>query len=324
MSDFINHYYCGEEALKLLDNPIRSIIDRNRTLFSFGCQGPDFFLYHGALPWVKNLDYAKFGETIHKSETNQLFSVMIEYYQKTEDLVIKEKILSYIMGYACHHSLDSITHPFIFYYSGFASHLHKAYEMILDVLNCKHQGYDDAITFDTKKIIPVMDADIQMIQDFHAYILKGFSNEELPETAVKTCIDDYSQLLSIFPDPTGIKRAFAKIVEKIIQKPHAFSKAFIQKNIKDKDDYLNLDHNQWLHPCDKDIISEASYPDLFDKAIQDAADKITGLYNVSSQVIANQEISDLIKNFSFETGEVFNYENNQNTIKMKYYCPKNF
>lgn len=291
MSDFINHYHCGEEALKLVDDSITAIIGKNRVLFDFGCQGPDFFLYHGVVPWRKNLGYAKFGEVIHKSETNLLFSAMIDFYQKTEDIVIKEKILSYIMGYACHHSLDSITHPFIFFFSGFAAHLHKEYEMILDVLNCKHQGYDDAVTFDSKRIIPVSDIDIQMIQDFHVYIIDRISGEKLPDTAVNTCIHDYSSLLSLFPDALGIKRMLAKIIEKIIQKPHAFSKAFIQKNIKDIDDYMNLGHSQWLHPCDKDIASDASYPDLFEKAIHDAASKITGLFHVASQNSVEQEIS---------------------------------
>jgi len=324
MSDFINHYHCGEESLKLVEDSIIKLIDKNRILFYFGCQGPDFFLYHGVVPWHKNLGYASFGEIVHKSETNLLFSAMIEFYQKTDAIDVKEKILSYIMGYACHHSLDSITHPFIFFFSGFAAHLHKEYEMILDVLNCKHQGYKDAVTFDSKKIIPVKDIDIQMIQDFHSYVIERISGETLPETAVKTCIDDYSQLLSLFPDPLGIKRMLAKIIEKIIQKPHAFSKAFIQRNIKDIDDYMNLKHSQWLHPCDKDIVSDASYPDLFQRAIQDAATKMDGLYLVYGQNDIAQKTSKVIKNSSFETGEVFKYENNKNMIKMKYYSPKDF
>jgi hypothetical protein len=324
MSDFINHYHCGEEVLKMVDDSITRLIDKNRTLFNLGCQGPDFFLYHGVIPWHKNLGYANFGEIVHKSETNLLFSAMIEFYQNTENIDMKEKVLSYIMGYACHHSLDSITHPFIFFFSGFAAHLHKEYEMILDVLNCKHRGYDDAVAFDSKKIIPVKDVDIQMIQDFHVYIIERISGEKLPDSAVNTCIHDYSSLLSLFPDALGIKRMLAKIIEKIIQKPHAFSKAFIQKNIKDIDDYMNLGHSLWLHPCDKDIASDASYPDLFEKAIHDGASKITGLFRVASQHNIEQEIVKIIKNFSFETGEVFNYENNKNTIKMKYYSPKDF
>ena len=324
MSDFINHYYCGDEALKLVDDSIKEIIEKNRILFNFGCQGPDFFLYHGVLPWNKNFGYAKFGEIIHASETNLLFATMIEYYQKPENTKIKDNILSYILGYACHHSLDSISHPFIFFFSGFASHLHKEYEMILDVLNCKHQGYDDAVTFDSKKIIPASDTDIQMVQDFHAYVIERISGKALPEDAVKTCIGDYSQLLSLFPDSLGIKRGLAKIIEKIIGKPHYFSKAFIQKNIKDIDDYMNLKHNKWLHPCDKDIVSDTSYPDLFEKAVQDASTKMTGLFQISGDNDTNQEIAKIIKNFSFETGEVFNYENSKNTIKMKYYSPKDF
>ncbi|KUK71960.1 MAG: hypothetical protein XD91_1618 [Clostridiales bacterium 38_11] len=319
MSDFINHYYCGDEALKLVDDRIIEIIDKNRILFNFGCQGPDFFLYHGVVPWHKN-----FGEIIHSSETNLLFSAMVEYYQRTEDADAREKILSYIMGYACHHSLDSISHPFIFFFSGFATHLHKKYEMILDVLNCKHQGYTDAVNFDSKKIIPASDIDIQMIQDFHTHIIERISGKTLPKNAVSICIGDYSKLLSLFPDPHGIKKRIAQIIEKVIRKPHAISKVFIQKNIEDIDDYLNLCHSQWLHPCDKDIVSYASYPDLFDSAIQDAAAKITGLFWVSDHSNFKQETSQIIKNLSFKTGEVFHYENNQNMIKMKYYSPKNF
>ncbi|MBN2287037.1 MAG: zinc dependent phospholipase C family protein [Tissierellales bacterium] len=321
MSDFINHHYCGEDALGLINKEPRQIIEKNRILYNLGCQGPDFFLYHGALPWNKH-SFAPLGSKIHASETNKLFMKSVEYIKNLPNQAMRERAIAYLMGFACHHSLDAFSHPFIYYFSGKDNDLHKEYEMILDVLNSQLYGRKPAIDFDFTALFDLSNEDLSVVTSIYTYLFKELHQISMPEEAVASSIQKYAFLLRLFPDRNGFKRKISKAIEKIIKHPHIISKVFIQSNIRDIDDYLNLTQQIWLHPCDKNITSKESYPDLFDRSIHDASQKINALYHFIQEPFSPSDLSNVIRNLSFETGEIFQYENNQNIIEMKWFKPK--
>jgi hypothetical protein len=334
MSDILNHYYCGELAIELIDNDIREAILKNRKLFNLGTQGPDFFLYQGVAPWRKNKGYRKYGGIIHKGETNKLIYHLFKYADLIEDNDEKKQILSYAMGFVCHLSLDSISHPFIFYHSGLYkkgdrnteiySHYHKEYEMILDALNSKSLKKISSVDFPYQETFTPTNKNIFAIQHLYEFLIKETINEQLPENAVFDCIKDYMDLFSFFPDKSGIKKIFFGILEKITGHPHAVTKALIQKEFEDKDDYMNLNHKEWVHPCDETIKSKDSYADLFNRAVYDTTKKINQLYKLIDSDFSIDDISNIIHNVSFSTGSVHNYVDGVNKIEMKYCNVKEF
>ncbi|SHJ60981.1 Zinc dependent phospholipase C [Dethiosulfatibacter aminovorans DSM 17477] len=334
MSDILNHYYCGELALEQIDAEIKNIILKNRTLFDLGTQGPDFFLYHGAAPWRKNRGYGKYGGLIHKSETDRLIYNMLKHIDSIDDKTSKEKAISYAMGFVCHLSLDSISHPFIFYYSGvytkgdkateIHAHLHKEYEMILDALNSKRLGKIRSVYFPYRETFTPDPQNTEIIQQLYESLIEELTGENLPENAVSICIDDFMDLFSIFPDRSGIKKKLLGVLERIAGHPHAITKALIQKEFDDKDDYLNLKHGEWVHPCYKTIKSTESYVDLFDMAVKDAAKKINQLFKLIDSDFSIDDVAEIIHNVSFETGSVHNYVDGINRCEMKHCSVKKF
>jgi hypothetical protein len=324
MSDFINHHFCGEEAYNLLDEDIRSLIDKHRVLFNLGCQGADFFLYHGVFPWQKKSSFSYLGTLIHKSETNELFLKFVDFIKSIPDETEKEQATVYLLGFLCHHSLDSISHPFIFFYSGDNSDLHKEYEKILDVLNSKINGINPAIDFDFENITSLSDFDISLVTNIYTFLFKEIFNMEMPKNAVSASIKSYFSLINMFPDKRGIKTMLAKAAEAIIKKPYCLSKVFIKPSIKDIDDYMNLDHEEWIHPCYENLSSRESYPDLFYRSAVDTSAKIPRFLDLIDSSVSYDDIDKIIKNASFETGEIFHYENKVNTIEMNNYNPKTF
>ena len=329
MSDFINHYRCGQEALATVDSNTRNIIVKNRVLFNLGCQGPDFFLYHGIVPWKKDHGFAQYAQWIHQGPSNKLFHSMAHFYYTLKDPSHKNKAIAYILGYLCHHTLDAITHPFVFYFSGLDAHLHKEYEMALDVLNAQHQGYPPAYQFNFNELYSLDPLDITIIQNIHHHILSSIWEMMMPESAVPTCLKDMAFMTRLFPDPTGLKRRVAKSIESIINRPHIFSKAFLNKSYPDLDDYMNLTRQIWCHPCNAHLTYNFSYPDLYHQSVQSAAKKLVDFSTIIQNTDYQDEglerqIAGIIKNSSFETGEVFSYENLVNTIPMKHFQPKRF
>ena len=334
MSDILNHYYCGELALELIDTEIKTVISENRTLFNLGTQGPDFFLYHGAAPWRKNKGYSKYGGLLHNCETNNLIYKMLKYASEIKNYEEKRKIFSYSMGFICHLSLDSLSHPFIFYYSGvykkgnketeIYSHYHKEYEMILDALNSKRLGKTSSVDFPYFKTFTPDYKDISTVQNLYGYIVGETTGETLPDNAVSDCIADFMHLFSLFPDKSGWKKKFFKILENLTGHPHAVTKAFIQKEFEDKDDYMNMNHKKWVHPCDNTMVSTESYADLFDKAVKDTAKKINQLYKLIDSDFSIDDVSNIIHNISFTTGSIHKYVDGINTCEMKHCHVKEF
>lgn len=323
MSDLINHYYCGEEALKYLNNEIKEIILNNIKLFNLGTQGPDFFLYQDIIPWKKHNGYNKLGIMLHTYESNLLFEAMFEHILSIEDMKTKNEAIAYIMGYICHHSLDSISHPYIFYFSGQNSHLHKEFEKNLDILNSTSMGKIAAVDFPFSEVFDLSEGDITTITQINMYVISKLFHIHLPNNAIPDCLDNFNYLIKLFPDKKGIKQKIFRPIETIAGQKFAVTKALIHKDIKDKDDYLNLNHKIWIHPCNEKISSNESYPDLFNKSVIDSSYKIKTIYN-AIKTKSIDAVSDTIKNSSFETGEVYKYINHINTTVRKYSKVKNF
>ncbi len=330
MSDFINHYLCGVEATSKVSEDIQQILTNHATLFALGCQGPDLFLYHGHLPWKKNRGYSKFGEYIHSYETNVFFTALLSsFFTQVED-INKNLHFAYIMGYLCHHALDSITHPFIFYYSGLNGNLHKKYEVILDVLHSQQCFNINPIHFDTKKITNIDTRSLKAIQDIHHHVFGQIWNQTFPLETSEVCWKDFSFLLPLFQDSSGIKSKLALFADKLIGKPFALSKAFIQSHtpLDAKEDYMNLQKKPWCHPCDNTVTFNLSYSELFQKGVEASVTRIDSLGKILLSGTPPKDLHDtvslVIENASFETGTIHRYENHVNAIKMRYFEPKSF
>jgi len=314
MSDLLNHYYCGELVLEKLNYGAKNIVILNRDLFDLGCQGPDFFLYNGVSPWKKDKGIQKYGGLIHTSPSSELFFIMADYIKNLENENLRKKYLSYLFGYVCHHTLDSITHPFIFYYSGIRneedpdtyiySHYHKKFEMYLDVFMSKKMGKKGPLEFPMGEIFTLNNVDRDIVYTINKEALNKLFNINLKKSDVDNSLKEAASLLKLFPDKKGIKFRFFSIIEKILKRPYFITKAIITKDIKDTEDYMNLEHSTWIHPCDLNEQRQESYPELFYRAIYEAYIKLNKLYElIYNEKLTKEEIHKLFKNISFETGK---------------------
>ncbi|MDW7667332.1 MAG: zinc dependent phospholipase C family protein [Bacillota bacterium] len=322
MSDLLNHYYCGELVLEKLNYGPKNIVNLNRGLFDLGCQGPDFFLYNGVSPWKKDKGIQKYGGLIHISPTSQLFFIMAEYIKGLKNEELKKKYLSYLFGYVCHHTLDSITHPFIFYYSGVKNeedpdtyiypHYHKKFEMYLDVFMTKKLEKKGPLEFPMGEIFTLNNIDRDIVYTINKKILKELFHIDLKKSDVYDSLKEAASLLKLFPDKKGVKFKVFSFIEKIIRKPYIITKAIITKDIQDTEDYMNLEHNTWIHPCDLNEKRHESYPDLFFRAVDEANIKLNQLYELLyNEKLTKEEIHKLFKNISFETGKTVSPEINE-------------
>jgi hypothetical protein len=101
------HYYFGQKVLKLLPKELQSVIEKNKTAFDFGLQGPDFLFFYK--PYKKN-KVSGMGKKIHGEPASLIISNAIDKIKETP----RQQALVYLLGFACHFVLDSSVHGEIF------------------------------------------------------------------------------------------------------------------------------------------------------------------------------------------------------------------
>jgi len=97
------HYYFGQEVLKLLPKEIQNVIEKNKSSFDLGLQGPDILFYYK--PFEKN-EISKMGGDIHEQAGNLIISKAINKIKKTSN----QEALVYLLGFSCHFALDCSVH----------------------------------------------------------------------------------------------------------------------------------------------------------------------------------------------------------------------
>lgn len=100
------HYRFGEKCIKTLPENLKQAVLDNRELFDFGVHGPDIFFYD-----LRHKDVTDYGNHMHHEPGRIFFNRAIEVYNDNPD--DKDAMMSYILGFLSHYTLDSVCHGYI-------------------------------------------------------------------------------------------------------------------------------------------------------------------------------------------------------------------
>lgn len=101
------HYSFGKHVLKNLDEDIKNILLKNRTLYNIGLHGPDILFYYK--PLESNF-INKTGHDLHLQNSDVFFNNAKKVISNSSNF---EATCSYIIGFICHFMLDSECHPLV-------------------------------------------------------------------------------------------------------------------------------------------------------------------------------------------------------------------
>lgn len=178
-----------------------------------------------------------------------VFNKMIDYILKQKGNV-RDVLTVYLMGFLCHNCLDSITHPYIFYKSGFKTqddprtnlyqYYHRRFETAIDVLMCSRllNKRVHEISIDRLIGIPLMERDI--IGDMYESVIASVFNFNIPSKLISKAIKDMNTVEKILRDPYGIKKKLVAAIDHLIYGFPLFSSLIFPLRLKDGLDYLNL------------------------------------------------------------------------------------
>ncbi|WMJ76828.1 MULTISPECIES: zinc dependent phospholipase C family protein [unclassified Sedimentibacter] len=183
------HYTFGQEVLKLIDEDINKIINKNKDLFNIGLHGPDILFYYKPL---KSNRISKVGHNLHERIAADFFGNAKDVINASSDY---EASLSYIFGFICHFVLDSHCHPYIIKNEGRIithSHIETEFDRVLmlkDNLN--------PVLFRPTSHIKCDCEYSEVISSFYKEISKG---------EIKDALKSMKQCLNFLVAPGRVKR----------------------------------------------------------------------------------------------------------------------
>ena len=112
MPDLVSHYYFGEQVLASLPEATQTPIHKD--IFFHTTPGPDVWFPMGFYGG-KNKAKSKRGGYMHKNNTGAFLTALARECRSGTD---RDALFSYLAGFLCHYALDTVTHPYILYFTG--------------------------------------------------------------------------------------------------------------------------------------------------------------------------------------------------------------
>lgn len=186
------HWRFGDQCIKTLPKPLQDVVNNNRDIFDFGVHGPDIFFYYKC---YKQNDVVSYGTKLHQIPFKDTLSNFKISYKKSLN---KNSILSYLLGFLAHFTLDSYCHGYIELKSEKQKVGHLKIESQLDRYYLIKDGYDPvkkSVTFSLKPS--------ERIANDIASLFP-----ELGKDVVYEAIKDQKFYLDLLKDDTYLKRFF--------------------------------------------------------------------------------------------------------------------
>jgi len=324
MPSSMTHNYFMRDVYNKLDKIIRNkIVLEDAKTFS---QGPDIFYFYNMCIGKKSKNYRNQGNYMHKHKVNLYFKNMISYILNN-NLQNDSQCVSFLYGSIAHFVLDSIVHPFVFYKTGVFvkgkpetykyNGLHQEMEYYLDAYMIFQNEKQEAKDFKMYNYLlnndKISDNTINMIETVikHNYVYTNMGK------IYEKCIKDMKKFYKIFNyDHYGIKKFAYSLLDIITPKKFIRKKKFsFYLTHNEKKHYLNLDKNEWNHPCSLYERYNYSFIELYVIAIDKACNIIKEVNDIlDSDRIDNNKIENLFNNLSYTTGK-----DCDNSLKMRYF-----
>lgn len=305
MPSIVTHYLLATEVKEKLAQ--KNININNEDIFYIFAQSFDnLFYYKFFTPWwgkkIRTL-----GIEAQKKNTNLYFKNIIEYIDNNKNSI--NEIKAYLYGSICHYILDSICHPFIFYYTGDSKidkkyrGLHEKMEVNLDaymLLHVKGKELKQELLSDV--LLPKINFSNDLKAALNFTFVNTFQVQNMGiiyEDSIKT---GHFLLKYFVTDRNGFKKELYKLKDFFtFQSSRKYQ--FLSFHVsKIESQYLNETKEVWNNPTDQNLNSNESFLELYRKAISKTVDIIEKAEQYWNHSISKETLLEAIGNDSYVTG----------------------
>ena len=283
MPGFFTHYIAGQKVYENLPASAREIIDKRKSVFDLGLQGPDFFAYYGT-PLKSDASIHRMSMMLHERSVDEWMSLIYRYIAKQED-ADKEIIVPYFYGYLTHYAIDCAVNPYILYRSGFVTPNAPMPERFGIYRKRINNAIDEIILKKEKGITPAdvkiddlfwvtYDELLEVCRMFPVNIKTVYGKDISREDVIKAYQDMNARL------KTRIKPGLLKPITAIYEKfSKEFTSGYFTKTVyaghEENIDFMNENHTEWMTPWDTRYTSTESVEQLLEKGVSNAVDIVS-------------------------------------------------
>ena len=312
MPSLITHNIFAKEVYSKLPDKIKDTFKKEKLIYQTFAQSHDILFYYKSPNIKKTKIINRLGKIGHRRNTQDYLLNIIKLI-KEYHLQLYQPDIAYLYGAITHYILDSTCHPFIFYKTGVYDStkkikalkkykgLHALMERSLDAYYYKKYYKKDYKNCNiSKEIIQNPKLSIDLITLINMTYKKTYNFDNAGIYYYKG-IKNAKRICSLFiNDKHKIKYNLYKFIDKITKNKLGYIHAY-STNVEIHKEYLNLNHQEWNHPCIKEEKHTESIDDLYNIAI----DKCLNIFKEVHKVIFdNKDIESLkkvIPNVSYST-----------------------
>lgn len=326
MPSSITHSYFAIDIYKKMPSHCKAKLDNKLEYFKLFSQGSDPFMFYHFFIGKKAKSASSIQYMMHFEKTQEFFLKTIKFIHKN-NLINESDVMSYLYGYICHYCLDLLTHPFIYYKGGkFCSDdkntykyngLHQEIEYRIDSYLIEKKEKIDPRKFRIDKFIFNVDKFSKPLEGLVDYVMKDIYKVENGISLYYRSIWYMKKFFYLANyDPYGFKLKLYRLIDKISKDTMTrIDELSYYNTYIECSSYLNLEHNKWNYPWDKNKVFNSSFLDLYDNALKMALDIIEEVtIMLESKKLNEQRLKKIFNNLSFATGLDCNKK-----VEMKYF-----
>lgn len=236
----------------------------NKSMFFLGSQGPDMLFFSRASVLPGSLK--KYGNQMHEEKVWEVISYFEGYAEEDADLK------SYITGYLCHYALDSTAHPLVYAVSH-ALHkdggpsegeIHVGLESEIDIWTLAQRGrsIEDYNVYAYLKVNE--ECNLKLAEMYHN-MLKDIFGYNISVNRIRQSIRDIAAYTKVLAPNEKKYQIFYNIEKVVFGGSHAMT-AMMLNDTKVRES-INLDHKSYTLPWAPYDTINASFPELYGKAV---------------------------------------------------------
>ncbi len=290
MPDIVTHARFALDVLERLPKEVTLLTKEHINTILLAAQGPDPFFYNNFQPWKDRKETVKIAKTLHEKKTNLFFNTFLQELSSSPDKTFTSDF-SFLIGLITHYALDTVTHPYIFHFTALydendeTTHKyrgnHLRFERSIDSIFIKKYWNIKPSAFKVhKEILGIKRVPLTVSIILERTLKKVYNIEDAGHKYTNAVKDMKSYFKLFIKDRIGSKKVFLGLVDKYFNTKGdiKYKTMSYYNNIEDID-YFNEKKVTWTHPCDENEVSNETFWDLYEKAINVAVDLITKTYD---------------------------------------------
>lgn len=305
MPNIITHgLFAQSTKPKIKNEKIKQCIMDYPHEFMIGSNGPDFLFFYRFFH-EEGKTVRQYGSLLHSSHINDFYRIALAEIEKQSNQELKDAMIAYVAGHLCHWALDSRSHPYIFYktgnFEGFHAYMHHRFESMLDAMLLKRMLNTDVKHYNYDLLASRSSLSIAAIAEIYVPVLQQLFQADVDEKTIALALKDWQRLNALLHDPMQWKSKVVSMYEKMVNKPWLYQGNIVPVEIDESFDILNLKHEAWCYPVDKNRVSHESFIEIFNRSVSLACTCIENM--LDSEALCN-----ILRDESYDTGVSGNQE----------------